>query len=230
MFNHQPNRTCSRALLITERTIRLIHYDRTGVYITPPFDYHNDPHTFVRLILGLSSFDESVLGFDTTIRWHIEHGRKVSGTITTVPSGNGVQQTPVVYKMKELAPVFLRSAICGRGTTCWLVKTPAGKDLVIKDSWRTGTRMAEHEYLEAAKGVAGVARMVSYQYLGQTSDSAPSMLVSDSAPEHRTQLRIVLEAHGPSLNHYRSRYQLVAALRSAIKGKHHFPGLKLAPC
>lgn len=65
----------------------MVHFDSTGAYITPFFNYHDNPHAFVRLILGLTTTDESVLGLDTTIQWTIQNGMKASGKIS-VPQDN----------------------------------------------------------------------------------------------------------------------------------------------
>lgn len=206
---------------------RLVHCDRTGTTITPFFNYHNDPHAFIRLILGLTSSDEATLGLDTTVQWKIEGGKKVSGTIVTVGLGNTsiAEQDSKVYRLEKIRPVFARSTTGGRGTTCWLVEGSNAQTLLIKDSWRTGKRMAEHEYLDAAKEVKGVVHMISYQYLGQTSDYVPPGCVSDPALQNRSKLRLVMEAHGLALDHYHSRHQLVAALRSAIRGESHVPSV-----
>lgn len=200
--------------------VQLVQFDRSGTYITPPLDYHANPHVFIRLILGLSSTDESLLGLDTSIQWEIENGRKVSGTITTTDAGHSTskQQPETVYTLKNVNPTFSRSNIRGRGTTCWLVHQPGKKDLLVKDAWRTGARVAEHKYLEAARGIPGVVTMISHEYLLQTRDFRPENHAVDSSFQNRTKLRIVMEAHGPALDHYKSRYQLVAALRNAIKG------------
>lgn len=209
-----------RALLITEETVQLVHYDRSGTYVTPALNYHSEPHTFVRLILGLTAADEAVLGFDTTIRWKIENGRKVSGTITTTDTGSAMSnaQKPIVYHLKRTGSSFARATIRGRGTTCWLVRQPGGKDLIIKDAWHTGTRLPEHEYLEAARGISGVVQMISYEYLGRASDHRPTSYAGDPVFQDRRKLRIVMEAHGPALEHFKSRYQFVSALRHAIQG------------
>lgn len=214
----QPNRNFCRALLITERMVRLMHYDRAGTYITPPFDYHNDPHTFVRLVLGVTSTDEDVLGFDQTIRWEIRDGKKISGTITVTDTSVVKEGRTTVYAMRNIAPVFRRSSVSGRGTTCWLVDQPGGRPLLVKEAWRTGTRMPEHEYLKAARGVRGVVQMILYEYLGRTTDWRPGTYPGDPSVNNRSKLRIVMEAHGPSLDHYKSRSQLLSAVRDAIRG------------
>lgn len=219
IFLQQPNREFVRALLITEQMVQLVHYDRSGTYITPPLNYHSEPHTFVRLILGLTSTDETVLGFDNTVRWEIENGRKVSGTITLSGTGCAVAEgrKPIVYHLKGTKPSFSRPSICGRGTTCWLVQQPGGKDLIIKDAWRTGSRLPEHEYLEAARGIPGIVQMISYEYLGEASDHRPTAYAGDPVFQDRRKLRIVMEAHGSVLEQFKSRYQFVAALRHAIR-------------
>ncbi|KAJ2915010.1 hypothetical protein MD484_g5420, partial [Candolleomyces efflorescens] len=50
--------------------------NRRGAQYTPPLDFDDDPHTFVRIVLGLSSPNEEDIGLDTSIHWRIEDGRK----------------------------------------------------------------------------------------------------------------------------------------------------------
>lgn len=219
----QANRRFARGLVVTETRVRLIHYDRGGVFATPFFDYHEDPRTFVRLILGLISNDEDVLGLDTSIQWTISATtkRKVSGTISTLDENN----KSIPYDMLSITPDFVHHSIRGRGTTCWRVKNPksGGKPLMIKDAWRSGTRNAEREYLAAARVVPGVVKMISFQdRLDETDKFRPASYSGTFSYHNRIKLRIVMEAHGLSILNFRTRYELVAALKDAIKGEHAF--------
>lgn len=199
--------------------MRLIHYDRGGASVTPWFNYHEDPSTFIRLVLGLSSPRESILGLDTSIRWKIDPctQRKTSGTIST----RGAAGERVKYRMQSLTPEFAYHGIRGRGTTCWRVTHPkGGKDVIVKDAWRTGTRVSESVYLTAAKGIKGVSDMISFEdNLATTDTFRPDSYCGSSKYENRIKLRVVMEAHGPSILEFKSRYQLVSALRDAIKGE-----------
>ncbi|KAJ2914982.1 hypothetical protein MD484_g5410, partial [Candolleomyces efflorescens] len=159
MFLHQPHRRFVRVLSLTGHHLRLFHFDRSGLQYTPALDIDNDPHTFVRVILGLSSPNEADLGLDPSIEWKVESGRKVSGTVTT----RGADDTDKVYTLVEVDPIFSRNRIYGRGTICWIVSDLAsGRVLVVKDSWRLNERTGEYVHLQEALGVPGVAQMVSY--------------------------------------------------------------------
>lgn len=196
----------------------MVQFDSTGTYITPFFNYHDSPHAFVRLILGLTSTDESVLGLDTSIKWTIKNGIKVSGTIS-IPQDN--VDKPLVYRLKQVRPVFTRASISGRRTTCWLATQQDGKSVLIKDAWHTATRVPEHVYLKSAKDIAGIAKMIYYRALGHTSGSRPTQYANRFDFHDREKLRIVLEAHGKNLAGYGSRYELMAAVRDTIRCKSH---------
>lgn len=198
--------------------MRLIHYDRAGTYITPFVNYHDKPHTFVRLILGLTSTDENILGLDTSIQWKIDEvsGRKISGSVASLDG----QKQSVHYTMTRTSPSFLSHSIRGRGTTCWSVTHPdGGKRLLIKDAWHSETRNSECACLDTAKDLQGVVKMVSYQDdLAHTDDFRPASYVGLRDYRNRSKLRIVMEAYGESISQFKTRYQLVAALKDAIGG------------
>ncbi|KAJ3502214.1 hypothetical protein NMY22_g18664 [Coprinellus aureogranulatus] len=131
IFALQPNRIYVRSLVLTQTHARLIHIDRAGTQVTPLLDIHHDPATFIRLIIGLASVDEQILGLDDSIQW----------TIT--------------YPIIEYIPVP-RETVRGRGTACWRVRDPdTDEELVVKDSWRPDNRPPEHEFLELVKSVPG---------------------------------------------------------------------------
>ncbi|KAF6760762.1 hypothetical protein DFP72DRAFT_843049 [Ephemerocybe angulata] len=43
-------------LVLTESRIRLVHFDRGGIYITPFMNIHDNPLLFVRIVLGLVNY------------------------------------------------------------------------------------------------------------------------------------------------------------------------------
>ncbi|KAF6743500.1 hypothetical protein DFP72DRAFT_1020223 [Ephemerocybe angulata] len=218
IFIQQPNRNFVQSLILTETSVRLVHFDHSGMYMTKFINFHDDPYTIVRLIVSLSNVDESILGFDTTVKWALEKDasglfKRVSGTVT-VTNGQGNQ---VVYDLIVEEDPFIRASIRGRGTTCWLAIDPNTSDRVlIKDSWRTETRTPESEFLEAAKGVPGVAQIKSYtEDYAQTKDYRPSSF-SHIHFHNRVKTRLVTPYYGPSVENFTSRYQFVSAMRDAI--------------
>ncbi|KAJ2914983.1 hypothetical protein MD484_g5411, partial [Candolleomyces efflorescens] len=216
IFLHQPNRRFVRVLGIIEHDMRLFHFDRSGAQYTPLLNFDDNPRTFVRLILGLSSPNEADLGLDTSIQWKVENGRKIGGTLTT-KNAEGQEK---VYPLVNVDPFFSRSQIYGRATTCWAVSDPAsGEILVVKDTWRLDDRIAEYVHLQDAVGVPGVAQMISCEPdRGHIKDLRLSASGGPACPENRIETRIVMKYYAHSIVQFKSARQLLCALRDAIAG------------
>ncbi|KAF6760680.1 hypothetical protein DFP72DRAFT_1091862, partial [Ephemerocybe angulata] len=153
IFIHQPNRNYVRSLILTEKHACMVHLDRSGLYLTPYIEIHKDPYTFVRLIVGLATCDETVLGLDTSVQWVVDQqtGLKVSGTLDAFDDET---QISTRYNLCMKSTPFVRPSIRGRGTTCYRATHPVtGEVVIIKDSWRTEGRTPEIEFLEAAREV-----------------------------------------------------------------------------
>ncbi|RXW23301.1 hypothetical protein EST38_g2527 [Candolleomyces aberdarensis] len=217
LFIHQPNRQFVRVLVLTGQYLRLFHFDSSGVQYTPLLNIHTNPHTFVRLVLGLSSPNESDIGLDTSIQWRVENGRKVSGTLKT----RGADDTEVVYPLRNVEPLFRRSNICGRRTTCWSISDPfSGEEFIVKDSWRSHDRTSECVYLREALGISGVAQMLSCESdRGQTAHLRGVRSAACSSDfENRINTRVVIKCYGDSIIKFTSATELLCALRDAIAG------------
>lgn len=172
---------------------------------------------FIRLVLGLSSPDEAVLGLDTAVQWTIRDGRKVAGTIV-VTNADGMQ-TP--YKLCELEPVFRRYDIRGRGTTGWSAMDPEGRCVFIKDCWRTDDGFPEYEVLKETIGVQAAAQMRDFESREVTTMELRghgARKWSSDAFKNRISTRIVMDVYGESILFFKSQKQLVAAIRDAIAG------------
>ncbi|KAJ2912079.1 hypothetical protein MD484_g8337, partial [Candolleomyces efflorescens] len=216
IFMHQPNRRFVRLLALSESHLRLFHFDRSGVQYSPCIDFHDDPYTFVRLILGLSSLNESDIGLDASIQWEIVNGRKIGGTLTT-PGAEGAN---VAYPLLSVEPFFTTGSLCGRSTICWSVRDPASnEELVVKDSWKSEEHPSEHIYLQDAVGIPGVAQMISFEHDRDQTKRLRGF--GDFVPQgfhNRIETRIVMKAYGKSLRYFHSARQLLCALRDAIAG------------
>ncbi|KAF5340958.1 hypothetical protein D9611_006035 [Ephemerocybe angulata] len=213
IFIQQPNRNFVRCLIITEKHVRVIHFDRSGVYITPFIDIHENPATFIRLVLGLSSLNEADVGLDTRVQWSINPvtGKKNGGSITVENEGKEVTYT---MSMKD-AP-FVRASIRGRGTVCWPATDSNGKRVLIKDAWRTSDRKSESVYLNAAKGMDGIAQMLLFQdNYAETKNYRPEGFIAPTF-FNRIKLRVVLEHYGHMLCNFKTRFELMSSLRDAI--------------
>ncbi|RXW12603.1 hypothetical protein EST38_g13250 [Candolleomyces aberdarensis] len=214
LFIHQPNRRFVRILVLTGAYLRLFHFDRSGAQYTPPLDINADPHTFVRLVLGLSSPNEADIGLDTSIQWRIENGRKVSGMLTT----RGADENEIVYPLLHVDALFSRTDLSGRCTTCWSVSNPInGEELLVKDSWRSCERTPEFVYLEEALGISGVAQMVSYE--PDRCQAKDLRGFGNNVPagfENRINTRVVMKCYGPTITKFSSAQHLLCILRDAI--------------
>ncbi|KAJ2936678.1 hypothetical protein H1R20_g423, partial [Candolleomyces eurysporus] len=216
IFIHQPNRRFVRVLVLTEQHVRLFHFDRSGAQYTPLLDFHDNPHTFVRLVLGLSSLDEFDIGLDASIQWTTENGRKVGGTVKVRASNN----EDIIYRLAAIQPFFFDGNIRGRSTICWRVRDPiTDEELIVKDSWRSEDRLSEHIFLQDAVGIPGVAQMVTCEPDRCYTKSLRGL--GDVLPtgfRNRIETRIVMKGYGKSIRKYTSAKQLFCALRDAIAG------------
>ena len=202
-----------RSMVLTESHARLVHFDRAGAEITPPFDIHQHPATLIRLVAGLCSPDERVLGFDTSIQWTIVDLKKTKGTLTTTDPNGDMKTYPILEQMRTP-----RRDIRGRATTCWHVQDPDTlEELVAKDSWRVDDLRGEYEILELVRDIPGVVHMVSYETgRGETKDFRCPSTSGDF--QNRIATRVTMRAYGRSVEHFKSVVQLLSAIRDAIAG------------
>ena len=192
--------------------------------MTPLVDIHHYPETFVRIIAGLASVDERVLGLDDSIQWTVVNGKKDKGTLTTT-SPSGVLRT---YPILEQIPIP-RDTIPGRGTNCWRVQDPDTlEELVVKDSWRPDYMAAEHELLKLVHGIPGVVQMVAYETgREETNDfRCPS---TAGKCHNRVATRTMMKSYGKSIEYFASVLQVLCAIRDAIAGSFLFLPARLAP-
>ncbi|KAJ2915533.1 hypothetical protein MD484_g4878, partial [Candolleomyces efflorescens] len=219
IFIAQPNRFFVRCMVLTESQGQIFHFDRSGVQYTRLLDIHREPEIFVRLILGLLTTRERVLGLDDTVQWTTSpNGERVSGFVKTV----GPNAVPVTYELVVAEKPLFRSNLLGRGTTCWTAKNDRGETLIIKDYWvlesSDGNQSSEFDLLEEVKGLHGICQMICYEdNRAQTRDFRGDTSTFTQASFHnRRNIRIVMKAYGPSIENFTSIEQLLGALRDAI--------------
>ncbi|KAJ2918856.1 hypothetical protein MD484_g1474, partial [Candolleomyces efflorescens] len=216
IFTQQPNRRFFRSLLITEKTVRLFHFDRSGAQYSPPLNIHEHPELFIRLILGITASDERTLGLDDSVQWTTgSGGKKTVGTLRTI----GCDNTVVEYDLVTGKKPIVRSGLLGRGTTCWVAENERRERFIVKDYWvADGQTSSECKLLEEAKGLKGVCQLVSYEVnRGQTVDfRGDTSTLNSSAFQNRTSVRIVMKAYGRTLGNFTSAEQVLGALRDAI--------------
>jgi hypothetical protein len=78
VFIQQPTRRFVYATVMTSKLIRILRFDRARCYYSRRVNYHTDALFFVKMVLLLSSFNEALVGFDTSIFW--DNGVRVMNT------------------------------------------------------------------------------------------------------------------------------------------------------
>ncbi|KAF8663705.1 hypothetical protein AX16_000880 [Volvariella volvacea WC 439] len=181
--------------------------------------YFRDPHfpsppnygaQFVLWICGIASSNLTRVGFDATIYWALSR-RNLDFT-------NAETKKKIQLFIPSDKTVFRRLTLVGRGTTCWIATTAIGsKNVLIKQYWRFIHRPPEETFLKHLKGVPGVVELLGYQHLGKVS----SFRLGPHPPNFRDRMyvRILMSAHGDTIEKARTQIQLLETLLDSIKGK-----------
>lgn len=192
--------------------------------MTPPFNIHDNPRTFIRVVLAISSLKEDVLGFDPAFKWSIADDGTRTGTVTVTES-SGVQ---LKYKLVKTEPESRRFTLRGRGTTCWRARLLSGEgvestsDVIIKRSWQSDGRVDEHLLLEEVKGLKGIGQIVTYGKNGKQTREWRESTEKTSLPKdfrNRTLTCVILEGYGRSIIYFRNQTQLLEAFRDSLAGE-----------
>ncbi|KAJ2914322.1 hypothetical protein MD484_g6094, partial [Candolleomyces efflorescens] len=223
MFIQQPNRQFVRALLVSEQRFTLFHFDRSGVQHSQQFELSDDStrsqYLFVRLVVGLCSPHESDLGFDSSIQWKIENGRKVSGTLKTC---GGDDHGEMTYNLVDIDPIWSSFNIRGSCTRYWRVVDPqSGEKRLVKDSWRSEERVSEQTFLDHAKDLPGVVEMIYCEDNRAKTKDFRGFVNGSDVPESFCNLiaiRIIMRKGCRLLMEFSSPMELVCACRDAIAG------------
>ena len=134
-------------------------FDRSSTFCSEPFNIHQEPERFIRVIVGYSMMSDEELGLDTFIE------RKVKSESVMVVDGSGKEQRLQL----ESQPIACQAAIVGRGTSCY--PTTDGKS-VAKFSWVSACRTpTEPDLLALAhtRMVKGIPRMIGHRRIIYTS-------------------------------------------------------------
>ncbi|KAJ7163910.1 hypothetical protein C8R43DRAFT_257704 [Mycena crocata] len=228
----QPNRRFVYVPILTGKVIRTVQFDRSGCYYSRRIDYHAEAAFFVKLVILLSSFNEDLLGFDTSIYW--ERGRRFM-RMTPAELYNQTTESwepnteEYVFALED-QPMFSRRTIRSRGTVCWIA-THDGNQYVVKDYWRADGRAYESRFLKELVGIKGVGQMFTYNddqesIKAKRGFDVEELMTSDDtrAPVlDRWFTRLVLPKYGDTLEKATSPRQLLYAIQDIVKG--HCGGL-----
>ncbi|KAJ7704302.1 hypothetical protein B0H17DRAFT_921412 [Mycena rosella] len=184
--------------------VRLFIFDRAGLVTTLPFDLHQEPESFVRVMAALMFAEPAVLGYDTSI--------------IKTPTGRFIDVDGVRYTLVKT--LFVSDVVRGRGTVCWHARHD-GQDFVIKDTWADNSRPhTEAGILRKAQDVEGVPKVIAdvvveINGVPGSTDALRSIIMSTTGPtskfskkystiEQRIHRRLVLTPFGHALYHFAS--------------------------
>lgn len=156
IFAAQDNRRFVLGFTLCGSIMRLWEFDRMGGIASSPFDINDNGHLLVSALLGFLSMDETLLGFDPTIK-------SAKGMRYIEIHREGKPERLVIHGLMKRAP-----CIAGRGTSCWLAHRDGDESkipLVIKDSWQYPEREEEGILLREAmeKQVVNLARYYHHE-------------------------------------------------------------------
>lgn len=123
-----------------------------------------------------------------------------------------------------LKVLFTHQGLVGRGTVCYLVRRD-GQEYIIKDHWVMGDKnviLNEVNMLEALKGVPGIPELIEYWLVEMVPDEVDDTqmyrqrIYSSTAGMYRTHVRLVLKPKARPLHEFRSRKELVKAIRDIV--------------
>jgi serine/threonine protein kinase len=164
-------------------------------------------------VLGICSVDDEAVGFDTSIFW--ENDKRYLRTFDQ-------NEEVIQYTLSKRPALFYRRTIRGRGTICWRAKDKENRAIIIKDAWRSKDRNPEWELLKDVKGLEGVGQMVGWEERGLTTAKLrrfdEEMLSIFLDFRDRMFCRITMEAYGGTIDHFKSREELLYAFRDAVAG------------
>ncbi|KAJ6466561.1 hypothetical protein C8R47DRAFT_1234828 [Mycena vitilis] len=242
VFLYQNNRRFVYVPVMTGKTIRVVHFDRSGVQVSQPINYHDQPVFFVQLVVLFSSLNEELVGFDTSIYW--KDGKRMMKMIPDEiwvqngadgPAWNANDENfPLEFEIvdrdgrpsEDPEPLFERRTIRSRGTICWRVQYE-GRQLLVKDYWGVASRPLESNFLKDVAMIKGIGQLYAFQNnrdstYGLRGLSADAWLHSDIDSSclvpNRILTRLVLRIYGSTLNRASSGLQLLRAVRDIVCG------------
>jgi hypothetical protein len=246
----RPFQVFSLGMMICGDLFWCIMWDRGGCTISPAFSLINDKETLVRVALQLSrGLSLQELGTDPTVELSRPGNRKAQAKYSFQFAND---------RWTTETKLFQSLTLVGRGTGVWVVTASGGKGktrirCVMKSSWRSRSRRAEHEIyavilqrlqeekMQWPKGVAqiragddvavGAEGMAGERGIEDAisisklrGGMGKQVMLGEDAVLHR----LLLTELGHSLHEYTSARQLLLALKDAIAGEPHFGAFLLA--
>lgn len=211
----QKNRKFVFVLVMSEISVRLYQFDRTGLQQFPKFNYHKNPLDFLSLLIGLTAADDEACGFDTSIVW--------KGLYRYMRSINE-KKAPFEYKLDRVIP---SQDFTGMGMFWWLAKDVRGTSLIIEETWRFADQQLVVELLDLIRGVDGVGQVLACEESFNTSQfRGPGSASTSVRPRVRS--RIVFKGYENTLDKFKNRKEFLSGFRDAVAGTPYISALFFA--
>ncbi|KAL1671769.1 hypothetical protein EV122DRAFT_295304 [Schizophyllum commune] len=187
VFHAQETRMYHIGIAFAGDLFQLAYYDRAGCVLSGTHNVHENPGVLIRAVVGLSLFDESYVGKDTSIT------ARDRGAYMTV---GGIE-----YEIVEL--LAAGGDILGKGTVCWRCRRPdSSENYVIKNTWTMlgQSRKTEGEFLRRAARIKG---------------GSERLAILKDHPQMELR-RLVLQPCGRPLVDFRDKDELLTGFKDSI--------------
>ncbi|KAL5498642.1 hypothetical protein ACEPAH_1997 [Sanghuangporus vaninii] len=197
---------------LVDTKMALFKYDRSGALVSEPFDIHEEPEQFLRVIVSMAFGEDYFLGLDPSF--------------SSKDNKDYVMFDSTSYEVVRV--IHLDAVIRSRGTVALLVKHPVtGKLLVIKDQWVDRDRkITEVDILrKLGRKSLKVVRLIGSLVVAFRVEDDSDILDSTAADregmeeskksdiEIRDHYRLLLSPYGDSIMDFRSLRELVSSFK-----------------
>ena len=232
LISYQHNRRYVFGVVMSQRTVVVHLFDRSGVTSSPPLDYHSNPEQFCAIVHGLASHDIQRLGFDPSL---FRHG--LDWTLRTQEVVRRTRRREVKYTI--ITTLYYIAIMISRGTICFeAFDQQDGKQYVIKDSWISvdelegkeseASLLAHARSCGVSKGIPLIRHSEEVHVRGEAGRERPDTILNNrriSSPSNlkleRIHTRIILSPYGKPLDKFSNRRELLLAYYDALQGAFH---------
>ncbi|KAG1749177.1 hypothetical protein EDD22DRAFT_785476 [Suillus occidentalis] len=203
------------------RDLRIHMYDHSGGVVTPCVNIVSNPNLYLHILSCLVFGNLDTNADPPQTEFPIDPLR----ALPTQPIGK-ILVNDHTYDILEL--IFSSQGLVGRGTVCYLARR-LGQEYIIKDHWVLGDKevaLNEVAMLQAMKGVRGVPQLIEYwlvetkaQEVDETMNYRGKIWQSIKGTS-RTHVRLVLKPRARPLHMFRTKVELVSAIRDIIRSEY----------